>query len=200
MRNCCPLVVLQEEENDVLSGTCPGSGFRSAEIWNFKPENTGFLTYNKTLVKLMGRARTASLKATDSRQKKDHEGRWRTFLFIFACATVHQLAGFFTAYLSQGRTYPVANENEVGGHWLECILYGGSLETYQWRGAAPTDPITLYFRGHSNKIRGHIDLETITAFLNDPQQLQLPPIIVEDLTDKSIKRRGLQKMASTTPF
>ncbi|KAM0426359.1 hypothetical protein ACHAPT_008400 [Fusarium lateritium] len=77
--------------------------------------------------------------------------RFRTFLFMFAVATAHELTHLFVGYLAQGQdtidsyTPPgVSYLNYAGfrdqegippsgesGRWLESCLFGGSIEFYR---------------------------------------------------------------------
>jgi hypothetical protein len=77
--------------------------------------------------------------------------RFRSFLFLFAVATAHELTHVFVAYLAQGQdvidsyTPPqVSYLNYTGlsddtgrpitgesGRWLESRLFGGSIEFYR---------------------------------------------------------------------
>jgi hypothetical protein len=76
--------------------------------------------------------------------------RWTTFLFMFACTTLHQLAHLFVCYLSLGNhpdqpptvtylNYGVGINPRTGkprftkesGRWLETELYGGAVVFYR---------------------------------------------------------------------
>lgn len=64
--------------------------------------------------------------------------RWQHFLFMFACATLHEMAHFFICYLFRGNfpntppgtTYLDYAQEPGGesGRWLESQLFGGALE------------------------------------------------------------------------
>lgn len=80
---------------------------------------------------------------------KKYMQRWRNFLFMFACATLHELSHLFVGYLTRGAlpdtpdgithlNYSQYFDEETGemnpggesGRWLENVLYGGSIEYY----------------------------------------------------------------------
>lgn len=79
---------------------------------------------------------------------KTYSQRWRDFLFVFACATLHELAHLFLGYLSQGDRPDTPDEvtylnygsargptgrlipGGESGRWLENSLYGGAIEFY----------------------------------------------------------------------
>jgi hypothetical protein len=79
-----------------------------------------------------------------SRHGRKMAARFRTFLFMFAIATAHELTHLFVGYLAQGQdttqsyTPPTLSYlNYAGpswgesGRWLESHLFGGSVEFYR---------------------------------------------------------------------
>ncbi|KAI1299027.1 hypothetical protein F5Y03DRAFT_408953 [Xylaria venustula] len=202
VRNQYPLVGVQQENDQVICTTSPG--LVSSDLHSFHPENAGIFTYNIDLVNIMVDAQNVSLRATKLADKRSSKDRWRNFVFIFACATLHQLADLFTAYLSPGRTYPpplLRDPKRVGGRWLECRLYGGSLEIYKSHNQSPDDPGMLCLVDESYNIVRRIDPRAITECLENPQGYRFPfPSIGEDITIARMRTLGYQNTASTSSF
>lgn len=93
-------------------------------------------------------------------ERRRYFDRWQNFLFMFACATLHEMAHMFVGYLSldsQEHTPPRVSYLDYGGHvineegvpiqvgesgrWLEANLYGGSIEYYRDSNQGP-DQVT----------------------------------------------------------
>lgn len=82
---------------------------------------------------------------------KKYTKRWHSFLFMFSCATLHELAHLFVCYLNKGACghtprqicyldYGQQALDEASGQfihvsesgrWLESVMYGGSIEFYR---------------------------------------------------------------------
>ncbi|KAF5662689.1 Stem cell self-renewal Piwi [Fusarium heterosporum] len=118
-------------------------------LFQYLPKKAAGIYYNKTRVSQMA---TAASQASDAHSAgKKMSTRFRTFLFMFAVATSHELTHLFVGYLAQGQDIigsytppevsylnyngirdrnglPVTGES---GRWLESRLFGGSIEFYR---------------------------------------------------------------------
>ncbi|KAL2692444.1 hypothetical protein Neosp_002853 [[Neocosmospora] mangrovei] len=118
-------------------------------LFRYIPKKAAGIYYNRSRVSQMA---SAASQANDSNSAgRKMANRFRTFLFMFAVATAHELTHIFVAYLAQGRdeiesyTPPsVSYLNYTGlrdqagiplsgesGRWLESRLFGGSIEFYR---------------------------------------------------------------------
>ncbi|TGJ78614.1 hypothetical protein E0Z10_g10156 [Xylaria hypoxylon] len=170
VRNHYPLVAVQREHDSVIAGTIPGLG--STTLDNFYPEDAGMFSYNIERVNSMVAAHEACLRATRQRERKKLEERWQNFIFIFACATLHELAHLFTSYLSLGciSSPPLGRgEGSIGGRWLEGRLYGGSLEIYSGQNHRPDMPGLLFLMDEDYTVR-RIDSRAIIQFVSNPRR------------------------------
>ncbi|KAF2967234.1 hypothetical protein GQX73_g6336 [Xylaria multiplex] len=174
LRNYYPLVAVQYENDSVIAGTSPGIG--GTTLQNFNPEGSGMFRYNIERVRSMVATHEAFLRAANQQDRQKLRQRWQNFLFIFACATIHELAHLFTFYLAPGRTSSPSFSNGEGliwGRWLECRLYGGSLEIYAGRNQGPNMPGMLFLVDKHNTAH-RIDPAAIIEFVSNPRQHQLP--------------------------
>ncbi|RSM08105.1 hypothetical protein CEP52_004888 [Fusarium oligoseptatum] len=108
----------------------------------YDPKRAGGIYYNRSQVsQMVSAAREAN---GTSRHGRKMSARFRTFLFMFAIATAHELTHLFVGYLAQGQdstlsyTPPTLSYlNYTGpsrgesGRWLESLLFGGSIEFYR---------------------------------------------------------------------
>ncbi|PCD26721.1 hypothetical protein AU210_013143 [Fusarium oxysporum f. sp. radicis-cucumerinum] len=113
------------------------------------PDHAAGIYYNHSRVTRMALAARQSSDGSSEGRKMGN--RFRSFLFLFAVATAHELTHVFVAYLAQGQdvidsyTPPqVSYLNYTGlsddtgrpitgesGRWLESRLFGGSIEFYR---------------------------------------------------------------------
>ncbi|KAM0350578.1 hypothetical protein ACHAPU_003062 [Fusarium lateritium] len=118
-------------------------------LFRYLPKKAAGIYYNKTRVSQMALAASQASDTTSAGRKM--ATRFRTFLFMFAVATAHELTHLFVGYLAQGQdtidsyTPPeVSYLNYTGlrdrngrpasgesGRWLENSLFGGSIEFYR---------------------------------------------------------------------
>ncbi|WAO85973.1 Hypothetical protein NCS54_00322700 [Fusarium falciforme] len=108
----------------------------------YNPKRAGGIYYNRSRVSQMASAGREANETSPHGRKM--AARFRTFLFMFAIATAHELTHLFVGYLAQGQdttqsyTPPtVSYLNYAGpswgesGRWLESHLFGGSVEFYR---------------------------------------------------------------------
>ncbi|KAL5586535.1 hypothetical protein FOBRF1_016405 [Fusarium oxysporum] len=127
----------------------PGGGW-DGNLSLFLPKRAGGIFFNQTRVAEMANA--SRLGGHRSSRERKMAARHRSYLFMFAVATSHELTHLFVAYLAQGSdeldsyTPPtVSYLNYVGltdtqtnrpltgesGRWIEGYLFGGSIEFYR---------------------------------------------------------------------
>ncbi|RWA05236.1 hypothetical protein EKO27_g9863 [Xylaria grammica] len=221
LRNYFPLVAVQKENDAVIASISPGAGDTTLE--DFYPEDVGMLTYNRDWVHAMVKAHEACLRETRPQERQDLLEKWQHFLFIFACATLHQLAHLFTSYLSLGQSsFPPLGSNEavIGGSWLEERLYGGFLGiyadadqvrdpvcypramTYPLSATIPADETRqpgMLFLMDEDAVAHRIDPRAIAQFVNDPRQFKLPfPCVGPGMTLAERKALGIGRIGSTS--
>ncbi|KAI0536616.1 hypothetical protein GGR58DRAFT_474590 [Xylaria digitata] len=201
LRNYYPLVAVQYENDSVIASTSPGLGGTTQQ--NFNPEGSGMFRYNIDRVNSMVAAHEAFLRATKRQDREKFEKRWQNFIFIFACATIHELAGLFTLYLTLGRTSspPFRNsERFTWGRWLECRLYGGSLEIYAERNPGPNMPGMLFLVDKDN-IAHRIDPGAIIQFVSNPRHYQFPfQYTGPEMTAEERRSLHIRSTGSTSSF
>ncbi|KAF5648847.1 Stem cell self-renewal Piwi [Fusarium sp. NRRL 25303] len=127
----------------------PGGGW-DGNLSLFLPKRAGGIFFNHTRVAEM--ANSSLLGGHKSSRERKMAARHRSYLFMFAVATLHELTHLFVAYLAQGSDDPnsytppdVSYLNYVGlvdpetnrsmtgesGRWIEGYLFGGSIEFYR---------------------------------------------------------------------
>ncbi|KAI0411013.1 hypothetical protein F5X98DRAFT_384503 [Xylaria grammica] len=199
VRNYFPLVAVQKENDAVIASISPGAGDTTLE--DFYPEDVGMLTYNSDWVHAMVKTHEDCLRETGPQERQDLLEKWQHFLFIFACATLHQLAHLFTSYLSLGQSsFPPLGSNEavIGGCWLEERLYGGFLGIYADADQVGDMPGMLFLMDE-DAVAHRIDPRAIAQFVNDPRQFKLPfPCVGPGMTLAERKALGIGRIGSTS--
>ncbi|RBR21763.1 uncharacterized protein FIESC28_04753 [Fusarium coffeatum] len=132
---------------DVIAETRRIPGW-DGNLFHYVPKMATGIFFNKTRVTQMA---TAAAQANNSSSNgKKMAARYKSFLFMLAVATTHELTHCFVGYLAQGqqgfesytplqtthlnyvglrrRGHPVSGES---GRWLENYLFGGSIEFYR---------------------------------------------------------------------
>ncbi|OAQ86098.1 hypothetical protein VFPBJ_00138 [Purpureocillium lilacinum] len=136
--------------------------------------------------------------------------RWRTFLFMFACATLHELAHLFVCYLTRGKSpdtpegithldyssYLDAETKQTmpgfeSGRWLENALYGGSLE-FIWDDNDDRMQTGIPYLINSSDVAFQIRRSTIDQFFASPRRFAFPfPVHATPISAAEWKWRGL---------
>ncbi|KAF5630986.1 uncharacterized protein FTJAE_8066 [Fusarium tjaetaba] len=136
------------EGSDVIAETRRMRGW-NGDLFRFDAKHAAGIYYNHSHVTRMAIAARQSSDGSSEGRKMGN--RFRTFLFLLAVATAHELTHVFITYLAQGQdvidsyTPPqVSYLNYVGltddenlpvtgesGRWLESRLFGGSIEFYR---------------------------------------------------------------------
>ncbi|KAL3954670.1 hypothetical protein ACCO45_010233 [Purpureocillium lilacinum] len=136
--------------------------------------------------------------------------RWRTFLFMFACATLHELAHLFVCYLTRGKSpdtpegithldyssYLDAETKQTmpgfeSGRWLENALYGGSLE-FIWDDNDDRMQTGIPYLINSSDVAFQIRRSTIDQFFASPRRFAFPfPVHATPISAAEWEWRGL---------
>ncbi|KAF5721624.1 Stem cell self-renewal Piwi [Fusarium globosum] len=133
---------------DVIAETRRMRGW-NGDLFRFDAKHAAGIYYNLSHVTRMASAARQSSDGSSEGRKMGN--RFRSFLFLLAVATTHELTHVFITYLAQGQdviesyTPPeVSYLNYIGlsdgdnhpmtgesGRWLESRLFGGSIEFYR---------------------------------------------------------------------
>ncbi|KAJ6443841.1 hypothetical protein O9K51_02228 [Purpureocillium lavendulum] len=153
----------------------------------FNPKAAGVITFNESRVDDMVAVFKAYADApARSSAAKQLGQRWRGFLFVFACATLHELAHLFLGYLSKGErpdtpddithlTYGDGRDargNRIpggeSGRWVENNLYGGAVEFYADEKQGSSQPGVPHLLD-AQAVAYKVDPDVIDRFLMHPK-------------------------------
>ncbi|KAI8724197.1 hypothetical protein NCS52_00277400 [Fusarium sp. LHS14.1] len=208
IRGNFPRVILDSLGPDVIAEArriqCEDHSFSQ-----YNPKRAGGIYYNRSRVSQMASAaREANNKSSHGRKMA---ARFRTFLFMFAVATAHELTHLFVGYLAQGQdstqsyTPPTLSHLNYAGpswgeseHWLESRLFGGSIEFYRdisdYDGQAGI-PYVL-----DSKARAKMILSTcVDELVTNIGEFDTFPFTTSDeaLTTEERREKGLLSMGTT---
>ncbi|UNI24006.1 hypothetical protein JDV02_009787 [Purpureocillium takamizusanense] len=181
----------------------------------FNPKDAGVIYFNDSRVNDMVAAHVAASKASRGSAAADrYSQRWRDFLFVFASATLHELAHFFLGYLSgNGRPYTPDQITHLGygskrgargniipggesGRWLENMLYGGSIEFYADE-SQNTAQAGIPHLVDQQAVARQILPTTIHRFITDPRTYEFPfPVSSRGLTQRDRARQGIRTIGA----
>ncbi|KAF5725080.1 hypothetical protein FMUND_174 [Fusarium mundagurra] len=197
----------------------PGGGW-DGNLSHYLPKKAGGIFFNQTKVAEMANA--SRLGGRKSSQERKMAARHRSYLFMFAVATLHELTHLFVAYLAQGSDDPdsytppnVSYLNYVGlidpqtnrpmtgesGRWIECYLFGGSIEFY--RDVSDDNgqtgiPHVLDAQALARKIHPDCILELVTRLQGNQGFNRFPFTTTGSALTLSARRsRGLLSLGST---
>ncbi|OAQ63024.1 hypothetical protein VFPPC_08938 [Pochonia chlamydosporia 170] len=216
VRSDLPRFIVEDRPSlDQLADT--SKGHWEGDFSSFKPKQAGSITFNLARVKSMVRShgKYEALRSGSSAQWRPYLDRWQGFLFMFACATAHELAHLFVCYLSLGKdvhtprrvvhldyhqAVMVQGQRVIvgeSGRWLEAALYGGSLEYFRDVKQGP-DQTGIAYILDANVVAYEIPLTTIKCFVENPRRYVFPlEVSRPGLTEDQVKRSGLRSMGST---
>ncbi|POR38610.1 Uncharacterized protein TPAR_01181, partial [Tolypocladium paradoxum] len=163
----------------------PGQQWQPAKV-------TALTTWSKRVNDMVAAHHAYCRAIAHSSAAMKYRKRWRNFLFMFACATLHELSHFFVGYLTRGAlpdtpegithlNYSSYFDEESGdwhpggesGRWLENVLYGGSIEYYADRGDDRGQAGIPHLLD-AQAIAYEIEPDTIDHFVMDPRSTSLP--------------------------
>ncbi|KAJ4006592.1 hypothetical protein NW766_010688 [Fusarium irregulare] len=148
IRNDFPNVLIADVGGlDVIAETRRIPGW-DGNLFRYIPKMATGIFFNKSRVTQMANA-AAQANSSSSNGKK-MAARYKSFLFMLAVATTHELTHCFVGYLAQGQQgfesytpLQTTHLNYAGlrrrgqavsgesGRWLENYLFGGSIEFYR---------------------------------------------------------------------
>ncbi|KPM42476.1 hypothetical protein AK830_g4051 [Neonectria ditissima] len=182
----------------------------NGDLWAYRPKSSVGLYFNSGRVEDMKRA------AADSKMAL----RYKHFMFMFGCATSHELCHSFVAYLSQnsaddfGYTPPNVSHLNYGetlraqgslrtrsgesGRWFENKLFGGSLEFYE-DPRLDSGQVGVAYVLDEEDVAWKIKADAIVSLVQNAKEPQVPfERVYAGITGDDRRRRGLRSLGSTS--